>query len=237
MQFKNFTQIEEISRKYRAGVSLHQLSMDYGSTSRTIKGALVRHGTPMRTKAEAIRLSISQSDTRIRFGQHRLGRPSALKGRPRSQTTLAKRAQTIEQNGTYISKDELKVADWLLDLGVKTTAQKAYGPYNVDLATDRVVIEIFGGNWHATGAHKERAGTRFRHLLNEGLNVVVIWVDRSKHPLSAEAAEYIADYIEYSASSPTERGRFRSIRGNGSEAFQGGIDDVHLLEINPSNAD
>lgn len=122
--------------------------------------------------------------------------------------------------------------------GVETTLQKAIGPYNADLAAYPVAVEIFGGNWHARGRHAARFPDRVRYFLDQGWNLVIVWVlDRrrwqSAIPLTPAAADYIASFVQLTRRDPSTRGQYRVIWGDGKEAATDGL-DLNELALVPS---
>lgn len=143
-----------------------------------------------------------------------------VKGHTWSMEVLDKRSITREIRKTHRSPAETKLSNWLHDLGVDTTPQKAIGPYNCDLATDSVAVEIFGGKWHGYGDHLSRYPKRCNYILDKGWNLVIVW-DHARYPLSIQAAHYIAAFIKESRGNPSMRGEYRVIRGNGEESSRG----------------
>src|SRR5260370_26203735 len=116
--------------------------------------------------------------------------------------------------------------------GIESTPQKAIGIYNCDLAVDSIAVEIFGGGWHGYGRHKGRSLKRFNYLFNLGWNVVIVWIDGRRYPLSILAAQQIHSFTQLASSNPALRGQYWVIRGDGKLVASGSSDgnDRALIE-------
>ncbi|TNA31983.1 hypothetical protein EMF73_30470 [Klebsiella pneumoniae] len=128
-----------------------------------------------------------------------------------------------------VSRAELILADMLRARGRVCIPQKAVGPYNVDIATGSVAVEVLGGAWHRTKRH----GERLRHLLDCGWNVLYVWVDGIHYPLTPEAAEHIVAFAKVCDGTPAGPRRYRVIRGSGEFVAQGSADDDQLPDKVP----
>ena len=120
----------------------------------------------------------------------------------------------------------------LIERGLDVIPQKAIGPYNVDLASGTVAVEVFGGGWHGYGRHRRRAPERLRYILDEGWNLMVIWIiARRRAPLHAAAADYVASFVELASGDPSIRGQHRVVWGDGQEVASVGfnIDDLSAI--------
>lgn len=118
---------------------------------------------------------------------------------------------------TNISDYERILDQWLRERGIEMTSQLAVYKYNLDLATFPVAVEVFGGSWHQTPGHIRKARERFPYLFYHGWNVVIVWVDKIKKPLTIACADYIASFVETVRLDPTIRGQYRVIWGNGQD--------------------
>lgn len=138
-----------------------------------------------------------------------------------------KRAKTVEARGLHISPFEREFAAMLTGLGLDVIPQKAVGPYNVDIATGSVAVEIYGGGWHAARSDRER----FAYLLDRGWSVVIIWVDPAKDPLTTNAAEYVVSFRKEAEGNPSVGCGYRVIRGSGHLLSSGGPNSDDLPDI------
>jgi hypothetical protein len=143
-----------------------------------------------RSEAQSLRLSRMTPEGRLELTEKA---HAAVRGVPQSEEHCRKIAAWREANpGWKSGPAEAELAVMLEDLGLAVTPQKAVGRYNVDLAVTEtsVAVEVFGGNWHAAGAHADRYRKRFDHLLDAGWLPVIIWVTAS-YPLRVGAANYV----------------------------------------------
>ncbi len=213
----------EVVARYIGGESVKDLARVFGVSRGTIDKRLAREGVPIRTMAESIRLGFSRMtpEDRKRFSE-----PShlAMRGKPKSFEHKCKIAATRQARQIGASSAELLLQIWLRDRGIEAVPQLAIGPYNADIGTDSVVVELFGGNWHGYGRHKRRTTQRYRHILDSGRSVVVVWVNARRGGLSEGAADYIAAHIKRSDCDPSIRGQYWVIRGTGEEVTAGGTD-------------
>lgn len=206
--------VDELVRLYLAGETEQQLAGRYGVTRIPIVRALTEAGVTRRTPAETNRLLAARRTPE----QRRAGvaaAHAARRGSTDSFEVLCKRAKTREERQTHVSPAEQLIAAWLADRGEDATPQKAIGPYNADLAVGAVAVEIHGGGWHSGGRHRARAPKRIRYILDEGWNLMVIWVDRRSHPLTRKAADQVISFAEESRRNPSMRGEQRVIWGDG----------------------
>jgi very-short-patch-repair endonuclease len=108
----------------------------------------------------------------------------------------------------------------LATFGIDCVPQKAVGIYNIDLAVEdtRIAIELFGGSWHSTGRHKARHHRRCKYLFDKGWAVVIVWVDKRRHPFGVGACKKIVALAEHRRTSPAPFGEYHVIFGNGKPA-------------------
>jgi very-short-patch-repair endonuclease len=139
-----------------------------------------------------------------------------------------RRAITNEANCSRISAGERLMSSLLRERGIETTPQVAVGPYNVDLATDTVAVEILGGSWHLDKpGHPER----IRYLLNAGWHLVFVWVDVRRFPLGEAAADYVVAFVNEVRGCPPSISQYRVIRGDGREVTRGGADRDDFTDV------
>lgn len=225
---------DEIVRRYLAGESEKTLATAFGVDRLAIRARLRSAGVVRRGIKEASQLASSKktSEEHIR---HAMAAHGAALGRVQSLAEKTKRAATREAKQLGVSPAERVLAVWLGQRGYVFRPQMAVGPYNVDLGSDAVAVEIFGGGWHAYGDHHRRARERYRYLTDLGLNLVIIWVgDGVRMPsLQAATADYIASFVEETRRDPSIRGQYRMIWGDGKQAAVSGK-DIEKIAVIPS---
>ena len=216
---KNTLPSAEIVARYLAGESVNALANAYGvsrGSTGPIEVRLKAAGVTLRGPAAARQIMAAertpeQNRANIQAAQ------AAIRGTHRSVETKSKAAATRELRQTHISDHERALAAELTSHGVIVTPQKAVGPYNVDLATGTVAVEVFGGGWHAYGLHRKRASERLRYILDQGWNLVIIWTSAERWQLTSAASEYIIAFSKLTSSDPAIQGQYRVIWGDGQE--------------------
>jgi hypothetical protein len=228
--------VDEIVERYLAGASVNALANDYGVSRNVIELRLKDRGVHLRDVTEANRLMMSrrspEEHQRNAEAAHR-----AVRGRKVPFETRCKIALARERKQLTVSPFERRLKGWLREeFGIEATPQRAVGPYNVDLAAHPVAVEVFGGGWHSAGAHAARTPDRTRYILDQGWNLVIVWVDDSrKHPLGIRAAQYVAAFVEESRRDPTLQGEYRVVWGDGHvpTGYKPDIED--LARVPPHN--
>lgn len=219
---------DEIIATYSAGTSENRLATEYGVTRHRIAQILTENGIPRRGVTNANRLMMTdrspQENRRntqaahdaVRGVKWTADRIAAAKGRQPSREAQELGART--RHGRIPSHaGELLYAAWLRLRGYDVIHQHAVGPYNCDLTVGTVAVEIFGGHWHGYGYHARVFAERSRYILDQGWNMVFVWVNEPNGLLSEASADYIAAFIEETRSDPSIRGQYRVVWGDGKE--------------------
>lgn len=209
--------IDEIARRYLAGESTNALAKAYGAVRSAIDIRLKDAGVTLRSETEANRL-VANRRTPEQNRQIMRAAHETVRGSRRKPISNERCAVTREARGVFITDEERMFAGWIAERGIEPLPQKAIGPYNVDIAAGTVAVEIFGGGWHAYGVHKRRSPERFRYILDQGWNLVIIWVSNRRYPLATAAADYVVAFAEQASSDPSMRGKNRVIWGDGKAA-------------------
>lgn len=207
---------DDLVRRYLSGESENALSRRYGVSRTVITRILRETETPRRGQTEANRI-LQASRTPEQRRAYTTAAHIARRGNKDPIERREQRAATRERRQLGVSPAEMLLCKWLQERGITMTPQKAIGPYNVDLGTDTIAVEIFGGGWHAYGRHRTRAPERYRYLLDRGINIVIIWVgDGRRMPqLLPATADYIATFYQLASNNPAVRGEYRVIWGDG----------------------
>jgi very-short-patch-repair endonuclease len=220
---------DDIARRYIAGESEKALAESLGVDRKVIRKRLVERDVAIRGRSDAMYLRMAQTSAEDRLALTNAAHDAA-RGTKRSAEAGIRHAIGVERAGTgNASPAELTFAEWLRDAGYETIAQKAIGPYNVDIATSTVAVEILGGGWHRSKHH----GKRLRHLLDAGWDVIYIWVDGRRHPLTPRAVEYVIANIEQTKRNPSARRGYWVIRGTGEFVAAGESDGEHIADKLP----
>lgn len=224
--------VAEVAERYLAGESENAIAEAFGVSRNVIAARLRAAGVARRTLTQANRLSMEARTPEENRANTRAAH-DAVRGTKQSAEHRAKIAATREERQTHVSEHELRLAELLGQRGLDVRPQAAVGPYNVDLATGTVAVEVFGGGWHAYGAHRKRTPQRLRHILDAGWNLVIVWASLERWPIGEGACDYIEAFAKLASSNPALRGEYRVIWGDGQDATRPGL-DVDDLALKPA---
>lgn len=214
--------VEEIVRRYQAGESENQLALAFGASRSVIAARLRAMNVPRRNNRVANQLMMAQRSPE----EHRrnvAAAHDAVRGRKQTREHRSKIARTRQVVHGAISPAEMLLQLWLRDRGVETVAQQAIGPYNVDLGAEPVAVEVLGGSWHAYGRHALRAPARTNDILDQGWNLIFVWVDVAKWPFAEACADEVVAFVQQSRRDPAFRHQYRVIRSDGQPMPEGSI--------------
>lgn len=220
-----FTNLDDLIRRYQAGESELKLAREFSVSRNVIRKRLIDSGIIPRNGSQANIISMS-----LMTAEQRKARSAAahiaVKGRYQTIAERERRATSREAKRVGMSRTETILAEMLQAKGINTIPQKAIGMYNVDLAIKkpRIAVEIMGGNWHTTKHHSILHSKRIPYILNQGWNVVIIWVDTRNYPLTINASDYIISFMQSLRFNESKRAQYRVIRGTG--------EDVPILSSN-----
>ena len=226
-----------IVERYVGGESVNAIARSYGISRRAVDRRLDAAGVTRRDQVEANRLMMATRTPEENAANARAAH-EAVRGRARPIEERAKAAATRERlhaHRSQTSEHEAALVVALRARGLDVIPQKAIGPYNVDLATGAVAVEVFGGGWHAYGVHRKRTPERLRYILDQGWNLVIVWASRERWPIGPGACDYIAAFAEEAGRNPAIRGEYRVIWGDGKVAPIGGV-EVDDLARKPSRS-
>ena len=214
--------LNDLVRLNKSGKTTKEIAVLYGVHVNTVRRWFARNGLPLRRD-----LGGSHQLSAERRREVGAKGAASLKGRTRSLESKIRKAETCERLQLHISPVETFLADMLRERGLSVLQQKAVGPYNVDIATGAVAVEVFGGGWHNT----RREGERLRYLFDRGWDVIIIWVDARNAPLTPAAAEYVVAHLKFRESDPTAPRCYRVIRGTGQLLATGSSDSDDLPNV------
>jgi len=203
--------------RYTAGESEQKLAREAGVNRWTFRQRIIQANIRPRNVSDSMFIRWSNA-TEAQRSSMLTNAHIATRGRIVSNREKILRAASREKNCTGASRDEIQLANWLEESGIGITRQKAIDIYNLDIAINElpIAIEIFGGNWHSTGAHKDRFFKRSKYLFNLGWSLIVIWIDNGI--INPQCADYIIRFINAFRENPPSISQYRVILGNGNPA-------------------
>lgn len=208
--------LDDLIERYKAGVSENQLAQEVGVNRSTIRKRLLEAGINPRSQSESEAVKWSRMTDSQRAAQVAAAH-DACRGRPVTEDELAARAKTREGNLRYnVSGDEIRLGKWLLKLGLPIIHNKAIGPYNCDIGTGPIIVEVWGGNWHPKVGEIERT----KYILDAGYSVIFIDLNQKRFPLTRRVTNYIVSLLEHASANPTAPRQYWMVRGDGELIFK-----------------
>ncbi len=211
---------QSIRDRYLAGESENSLAKAMGVNRWVIRHNLIENGICPRGQSEAELIRWASMTKAQRAAQvaaaHAATRGCSIPLARKIKAAMNRQVSPVAN----VSPTERALADMLEQRGFVITPQKALGPYNLDIAIDAlsVAVEVYGGGWHSVGKHAATHPERCKHILDSGWDVIIVWVDRRRNPLTIGGAEYIAAHLESVRGLPTGRRQYRVINGDGELA-------------------
>ena len=209
--------LDDLVSRYQAGESELKLAGEFQVSRSVIRRRLVKAGITPRNGSQANIASMSLMTFKQRQARTAASHiVSKVRFQPLAEREM--RAKTRERKGLGISKIEIILTEMLRDKGIPNiTLQKAVGKYNIDIAIEepRIAVEVYGGGFHSATRHIRREGERVPYLLNGGWNMVIIWVEAKRHPLTIDTANYIVTFAQSLSGNESQRGEYRMIWGDG----------------------
>jgi very-short-patch-repair endonuclease len=113
---------------------------------------------------------------------------AAVRGKRRSHTEMVRRAQMREQR-PFLREGEKAVVNIFESHHIDHVPQMAADRWNIDVAFPHInlAVEINGGHWHDSDAHRKRDQLKRKYLESHGWRVVYLWGSRAKISAAAEA--------------------------------------------------
>ena len=168
-----------IVQLYRSGLSENQIAQRLGVARGTIRKRLIKAGITPRSQSEAETLKWSQMTPEQRSLQVAAAN-EACRGRVRSEQELINRAQLVYDRQLRISDNEQWVAQMLRAHGLAIEQQFPVHTCNIDIAVQPgpIAVEIHGGGWHTTPAHRRLLAQKAEKLFSRGWALIEVWMDR-----------------------------------------------------------
>lgn len=213
--------VDDAVKRYAAGESEQSIAKLFGCDRGVIRRRLIANGVVPRDRSAAMftRMAKTTEAERLRLTE---AAHDAVRGKPQSfehRVKIATGRQRI-RSLDHRSPIEVVISKMLAARGVPHTRNAAVGPYNVDfsLDPDRIAVEVFGGGWHASGAHADRFFKRTKYLLDRGWDVVIVWVDPRRFPIGPGVVDQIISSADLRRAYPSARSQYRVLLGNGDPA-------------------
>lgn len=208
--------LDNLLDRYIAGESENSLAKEAGVCRSTFRSRLLENGINPRGQSEAESVKWERMSAEQRKQQVAAAHEAA-RGREVPFEELCLRAKMREGNMAYnVSKSEVKLGRWLKELGINVIHNFAVGPYNCDIGTGAIIVEVWGGNWHPKPIDVKRT----KYILDAGFSVLIIDIDKHRFPISYIVTEYVVTLDKLARSNPAGRRQYWMIRGNGELIFK-----------------
>lgn len=218
--------LDHFLKRYIEGESENSLSKEIGVSRTTFRRRLLENGIEPRgqsaaEKAKWDRMTASERKAQVTAAHN------AVRGRKIGFDELCRRAQSHEGSLTYnVSDDEILFGEWLRDYGFDITHNLAVGPYNCDIGSGPVTVEIWGGGWHPKDGEVERT----KYILDAGYSMLIIDLDQRRFPLTEACLPYFVSLYNVASRDPSPISKYWMIRGDGEIVFRRTNSDNITLE-------
>lgn len=222
---------DHLIERYLAGESELSIANRLGVSRPVIVRRLEQAGVERRNRAAAMKQRMANSSPEQRAAWAAAAH-DAVRGSVQPEEKLARAALTRQRNATFGSYLEEQFAMMLTERGVEFVLQHAIGRYNADFTTGPIAVEIYGGKWHFSGNHLERAERRLRKFADEGWHVLAI-IASTDYPLLPESADYLVGWLEQAKADPSAPREYRVVRGAGELVSAQRLDADEITVIHP----
>lgn len=213
--------LDDLLKRYLSGESENILAKEAGINRWTFRQRLIEAGITPRSQSEAETIKWSRMSPEKRIRQVSAAQDAA-RGRSAPFEELCLRAKMREGNLNYnVSTDEITLGNWLTEMGIGVVHNFAIGPYNCDIRTGPIIVEVWGGHWHPKPIDTKRT----KYILDAGYSVLIIDLEKSRYPLTRLVTDYAIALIEETGGDPTGRRQYWMVRGDGELIFKRFNDD------------
>ena len=220
--------LDNLLERYQAGESENALAKEAGINRWTFRKRLREAAIKPRGRSEAEVIKWSKMTPEQRKIQTTAAH-DAVRGRKASLDELAFRAKSREGSMTYnVSDSEIILGNWLRELEIQFVHNFAVGPYNCDIGTGPVTVEVWGGGWHP----KPIEVNRTKYILDSGYAMLIIVLDSRRFPISRCVTEYIISLLEITSGDPAAQRQYWMVRGDGELIFKR-FNDYNISLIPP----
>lgn len=211
--------LDNFLNRYIAGESENKLAHEIGIARGAFRLRLLRAGITPRNQSESETLKWNQMPIDQRTRQVKAAHDAA-RGREVTFSELCLRAKMREGNLHYnVSPNEIILGNWLSESGINIIHNLAVGPYNCDLGTGSITVEVWGGGWHPKPIEVKRT----KYILDSGYAVLLI--DLNGFPITRAVSQYVSALLEETSSNPTAIRQYWMVRGDGELIFKRFNDD------------
>lgn len=208
--------IDDFLQRYIEGESENALAKELNISRCAFRTQLLNAGIKPRTQSESEaikwkRMTASQREKQVAAAHN------AARGREVPFDELCMRAKKREGNLAYnVSHNELILGNWLKEIGIPVIHNFAVGPYNCDIGTGSIIVEVWGGHWHPKPIDTERT----KYILDSGYSVLIIDVDKRNFPITRAVTEYVVSLNNIARTDPASIRQYWMIRGSGELIFR-----------------
>ncbi|MFI6634278.1 helix-turn-helix domain-containing protein [Nonomuraea fuscirosea] len=209
---------EEVARRYVSGESEKTLAEALGVWRSTIRIVLTNQGIAARGRSDAqgLRLAQLSAEERKRLASFA---NAARRGQTASARERSAKAVARVDNPYFTGLGEAEIAELLRAHGFAVEPQRAEGPYNIDVATWPVAVEVHRHTTHPM--RQTRIRERAVYLADQGWRVLYVWCNRSaagKWCFSDPAADEVIAHIQRAQTDPSSVREYRVVRCTGQDA-------------------
>lgn len=224
--------VNQVLDLYNKGIGVAGIAKKLGFTRTQMIGFFKRNHIHMRNpreqQIERMKFSTPEQISHLVEAAHK-----ATKGR--KITVEEKERHAV---GRYKSKNVKSIYERIFiktldELNIKYEFQFPIGVYNVDFLIDGVIVELFGGEWHCSGYHKDIFPVRTKFLLNKNYPILFVFTN-DEQLFEKEIYEKIIPMIKKMKIS--DKGKFTILWKNGEYSSGGDISNVETALIRPYTA-
>jgi very-short-patch-repair endonuclease/transposase len=198
--------------RYVSGETMQKVAADFGVTRRRLEIAVRSAGYTPRTMLQAVGLRYTNMSARERRSITAKAN-IAKRGRKASIASQERRARTLEVTLQLASRTDLLLSVWLAQKGIKFTPQKAFGPYNIDIAIEELAVAVeVNGSWHYFPDRSSTEIKRRNYLLNGGWKLIDVKLGKYLRP---SCADKIISLLDAMRQNETSWGEHCVIGGDG----------------------
>ncbi|WP_240777048.1 helix-turn-helix domain-containing protein [Nonomuraea basaltis] len=209
---------EEVARRYLGGESEKALAEALGVWRSTIRIVLTEQGIAARGRSDALEVRLAQLSVEERKRLASFAN-TARRGQRASTREMTAKAVARVDNPCWTGLGEAEIAELLSAHSLAVEPQRAEGPYNIDVATWPVAVEVHRHTTHPM--RQTRIRERAVYLADQGWRVLYVWCYRSaagQWCFSDAAAEEVVTHIQRAQADPTSVREYRVVRCTGQDA-------------------
>lgn len=218
--------LDKVREFYNKGYGITNISKRLGLNAMMLKSFMIKNGIKIRSLAEQNKINGRMLSDKSRKAIGEAAR-KFHSGKAISNEILDKMAESRYKTGNVrASVYEDFFAKFLDDKAIKYVRQLNIGKYNCDFSVFGIAVEIWGGQWHFSGAHAARNNERFKYILDSGVNVIIAPIP-SQNGFTVAMAENIISHCKELSGNPPFITEYRMIWRDGETItrFRNNIDN------------